>query len=299
MRVSLCLPALLLCAWLLAPGVSTAQDKKPVKDAGGFEVKVIKDIAYSDAKDADKVKHKLDLYLPEGQKDFPVLFFVHGGGWRGGDRKGAARLGKMFAKHGIGTVAISYRLSPKVKHPAHIQDVAKAFAWTHKNIAKHGGKADQIFISGHSAGGHLVALLATDPSYLKAEGLSLADIKGVIPISGVYVIRPNQRFEAIFGTDAEIVKKASPMEHVKGKLPPFLIAYASKDLGAIGGMSEQFGKALKKAKVETDVLKIEDRNHGSIVGTAVASDDDPLTQAMLKFIAKHSGAKLSAKKVSE
>jgi acetyl esterase/lipase len=177
--------------------------------------------------------------------------------------------------------------------------VAKAFAWTHKNIAKHGGKADQIFITGHSAGGHLVALLATDPTYLKAEGLSLADIKGALPLSGVYTIRPNRRFDDVFGTDEETVKNASPMEHIKGKLPPFLIAYASKDLGNIGKMSEDFGKALKEAKYDVAVLKIDDRDHGTIIRKAIANADDRLTQAMLKFIAKHSGPKPEAKKVSD
>jgi acetyl esterase/lipase len=301
MKVPVTLPVLLVFAFLLAPNASTGQDTKPAKDKGEtLKVKVVKDIAYNDAKDADPAKHKLDLYVPEDKKDFPVLFFVHGGGWRQGDRKIYPWLGTMFAKHGIGTVIISYRLSPKVKHPTHIQDVAKAFAWTHKNISKYGGKADQIFISGHSAGGHLVALLATDPSYLKAEGLTIADIKGALPLSGVYMIRPDKRWDPIFGTDAEVLKKASPMEHIKGKLPPFLIAYASKEEDKpIGKMSEQFGKALKEAKCDAAVLKIDDRDHITIIRKAITDADDPLTQAMLKFIAKHSGPKLEAKKVSD
>jgi acetyl esterase/lipase len=294
MKASVALLALLLCGLLVAPGTLAGADKKAAGD-GTFEVKVIKDVAYNDAKDADKNKHKLDLYLPKDQKDFPVLFFVHGGAWRAGDRRSYGRLGTMFAKHGIGAVVISYRLSPKVKHPAHIQDVARAFAWTYKNIGKHGGKADQIFISGHSAGGHLVALLATNPTYLKAEKLSIANIKGAIPLSGVYVIRPSERMKQVFGMDKDECKTASPMDHVKGKHPPFLIAYASKDLGMIGGMSERFSKALKENKCEVECLKIDDRDHGSIIMKAVRNDDDPLTQAMLKFIAKHAGQKATAK----
>src|SRR5262245_61264796 len=142
-----------------------------------FEVEIFNDISYNDAKDADPNKQKLDLYLPKGQKDFPTLFFVHGGTWKSGDRKstwksgdqsrGYPDLGKFMAQHGVGAVIISYRLSPKVQHPAHIEDVAKAFAWTCTHIEKYGGKADQIFCCGHSAGGHLVSLLATDDKYLK------------------------------------------------------------------------------------------------------------------------------------
>src|SRR5205823_5671892 len=106
------------------------------------------------------------------------VFFVHGGAWRNGDKSGIlgvySALGRFLVRHGLGAVIINYRLSPAVRHPAHVQDVAKAFAWTHKNIARYGGRPDQIFLCGHSAGGHLVALLATDPTYLKAEGLTPA-----------------------------------------------------------------------------------------------------------------------------
>jgi acetyl esterase/lipase len=281
---------------LLAPAARAADDSKAALVGGGnYEVKAVKDLAYNDAQDADPAKHKLDLFLPKGKKDFPVLFFVHGGGWRNGDRKIYPKLGETFAKNGVGTVIISYRLSPKVKHPAHIQDVAKAFAWTHQNIGKYGGRADQIFISGHSAGGHLVALLATDPSYLEAEKLSPANIKGVIALSGVYTIRPSERFEAVFGKDEDECKKASPLAHVKGKHPPILIAYADKDLGMIPRMSEQVAKAVKDCKCEVECLKIDDRDHVSIMRNAVLSEDDPLTQAMLKFLAKHSGLKLLPK----
>src|SRR5262245_63836394 len=134
-------PKLLLAPLLLAaPAFADAPKSDVARPAEKtFEVEVVADIDYYKGDDADKIKHKLDLYLPKGQKDFPVLFFVHGGAWKSGDRKLYGKLGETFAKNGVGTVIISYRLSPKVQHPAHIEDVAKAFAWTVKNIAKHGG----------------------------------------------------------------------------------------------------------------------------------------------------------------
>ncbi len=127
-------------------------------------VGIVKDIAYFEGKDADLQKHKLDLYLPKEKKDFPVLLYVHGGGWSEGDRSLWGQIGEICVTHGIGAVVISYRLSPKFKPPVQVQDVARAFAWTQRNISKYGGRADQIFLCGHSAGGHLVALLATDES---------------------------------------------------------------------------------------------------------------------------------------
>src|SRR5262249_4774312 len=164
-----------------------------VKSGGNFEVEAVTDIDYHGGKDADKVRHRLDLFLPKGQKDYPVLVFVHGGAWTKGSKKGFEGLARLFASNGVGTAITNYRLSPQVKHPAHAQDVAMAVAWVHKHIAKHGGRPDQLFLSGHSAGGHLVALLGTDPAYLEAAGVPLKDIKGGIPISGGYPFPPGGR----------------------------------------------------------------------------------------------------------
>jgi acetyl esterase/lipase len=273
-----------------APARAVAGD--PVKSGGNFEVQVIKDLAYSDAKDADPVRHKLDLYLPKGHKDYPVLLFIHGGAWTQGSKAGFAKVGQMFARNGIGAASANYRLSPKVTHPAHIQDVAKAFAWVHKNIGKYGGRKDEIFISGHSAGGHLVALLATDPSYLEAEGLKLTDIKGAIPVSGVYRVGGGGKMSNVFGKDPELARKASPMVHVKGKHPPFLILVADNDLKGFDRLAEQFCKALGKAECKAEVLTVKDRNHGSVM-FRMANQDDPGTQAVLAFIARHAHLKLS------
>jgi acetyl esterase/lipase len=278
-------------ALVLALGPARAEDK-PEKKAV-FEVETIKDVAYTDAKDADPVKQKLDLYLPKGAKDFPVLVFIHGGGWTQGDRKSAGRFGTTLAKHGIGLVSVGYRLSPKVKHPAHIEDVAAAFAWVKANIAKHGGKPDQLFISGHSAGGHLAGLLATNETFLKAHKLALSDIKGAIPISGVFTVG-GPRMKNIFGEDADVQKEASPLTQIKANDPPFLILYADKELGAIGKGSEDMAAALKKAKVETTCVEIKDRNHGTIMAKA-SDEDDPTLKLILEFIAKHSGAKTASK----
>ncbi len=157
-----------------------ARPKDAPPDDMRYEVESKRDITYFDGEAADRNKHKLDLYLPKGKKDFPVVMFVHGGAWVFGDRNFFGvyeALGKMFARHGVGAAVISYRLSPGVQHPEHVKDVARAFAWTHKHIADYGGRADELFVCGHSAGGHLISLLATDESYLKAEGLSLRDVR--------------------------------------------------------------------------------------------------------------------------
>jgi acetyl esterase/lipase len=170
-----------------------------------------------------------------------------------------------------------------VRHPEHIKDVARAFAWTHKHIGDYGGRNDQIFISGHSAGGHLVSLLATDDRYLKTLGHALKDIKGAMPLSGVYQI-PTRFLPSVFTEDAEVHKHASPLTHVRGDAPPFLIIYAESDLTLCGKQtSEEFRAALKEKKCLAESLEIKDRNHASILLKACL-DDDPTPQAMLRFI---------------
>ena len=283
-RLSLGWPGwvVLACLGSLASrGVAGPPGERP------FSVKAVKDVVYYQGQDQHKVKHKLDLYLPDGAKNFPVLFFVHGGAWVHGDKDFLlgfyGRLAKNYARQGIGVVVINYRLSPAVKHPEHIRDVARAFAWTHRNIGRHGGDPDRIVVCGHSAGGHLVSLLATDETYLKGCGLTSRAIRAVIPISGVYSI-PERFLPNVFGGAG---KKASPLAHVRTGLPPFLILYADKDLiGCDRGPSEAFCKALVGKKTNARTLEFKKNNHFKIILDA-ATPDTEVSQAILKFVRTH------------
>jgi acetyl esterase/lipase len=269
-----------------------AEAPGPVMIGGRFDVESVYDVAYYDGPDADPRKHKLDLFLPKGQKNFPVLFFIHGGGWSSGDRKLYGGLGRLFAKNGVGSVVISYRLSPQVQHPGHVEDVARAFAWTYKNIRKYGGDRDRIFVTGQSAGGHLAALLATNEGYLKTHDLSVKAIKGVIPMSGVYSVPPG-RLKRVLGDTPDAAKTASPLQNVSGKEPPFLILYADRDFPGCGLMSKVFYESLRKNKVEASLLEIKDRNHITIIFRLMFDEADPATQALLGFVASHSGMTLT------
>src|SRR5205807_2628900 len=154
-------------------------------------------------------------------------------------------------RNGIGAVIINYRLSPQAKFPAHVEDVAKAFAWVHANIARYGGRPDRIVVAGHSAGGHLVALMATDERYLKAEKASLTDIRAVISMSGVYALDEIfGMYSSVFGRDRGDRREASPIHHINDHEPPFLILFADKDLPTIEKVSGQFYDELKKAKCD-------------------------------------------------
>ncbi len=287
-----------------------------IRVGGNHQVQSIKDIAYGAKRGPDPRKHKLDLYLPKDQKGFPVLLFVHGGGWTVGDKWQYFSLGNILARNGVGVVVVNYHLSPLAKHPEHVEDIAKAFAWTFDNIEKHGGRSDRIFVSGHSAGGHLVSLLATNESYLQAHKRSIKDVRGVFAISGVFnfqngwmdreIAQGNDwlgrkwRTELgylltglVFGNDKQVALEAAPISHVKGGEPPFLILYGSQDLPGCEKMSNDFCAALREKKVEALCEKISNRTHHGMIAKAQLSEADPVTQALLGFIASHSELVLS------
>ncbi|HZY87538.1 MAG TPA: alpha/beta hydrolase [Gemmataceae bacterium] len=287
-----CRPLSLACSLALAavPLGAGAHPPPGAEAAAKYEVEVKRDLDYYGGAGADPNKHKLDLYLPKGKAEFPVVLFAHGGGWVFGDRRffGAHEaVGETFARHGVGAAVVSYRLSPAVRHPEHVKDVARAFAWTYKNVKKYGGRPDRLFVCGHSAGGHLVALLSTDETYLRAEGLSLKAVRGVMPISGVFAI-PDGLFTEAFGADAAERKKAGPRYHVRAGCPPFLIVYADRDYPFCDLGSEDFCQALKAKQVEARAVKVAGRNHIDVL-TRIPRAGDPCARALLEFVAAHSG----------
>jgi acetyl esterase/lipase len=211
---------LAVCVCATTAGAALAQDRS----LRTYEVEVVENVAYYDGPNADAKRHKCDVFYPRGGEKCPVVVLVHGGVWMIGDKSCLglySAVGKFLARNGIVAVLPNYRLTPAVKHPEHVKDVARAVAWTRKNCGKYGGRADQLFLAGHSAGGHLVALVATDETYLKAEGLKRWDLKGVIPISGVYRI-PEVNVRLEFKPENEktgLVAKVAPVSDLDINLP--------------------------------------------------------------------------------
>ena len=216
-------------------------------------------IPYTDGESVDSDKHKLDLYLPRDQKNYPVLMFLHGGSWRTGDRSLYTALGDRLARAGIGVAIPSYRLMPQNPHPAQIEDVAAAFAWVVRNISQHGGDATRIYLSGHSAGAHLAALLALDEKYLKKFDLPRTAIRGVIAMSGIYDVEKLDTF--LVAADTGDKRDASPVAHAHSGAPPFLISYCQWDYFGLPKQARDFTLTLKKNFVAAELLYVPGENH--------------------------------------
>ena len=132
------------------------------------KLNVKRDIPYAEPADP---RQKVDIYAPEGAKNLPVVFWIHGGGWQTGDRTNIQVKPQAFADKGFVFVSTGYRLLPNVDMGTIIRDVAKSVRWVHDHIGEHGGDPKRILVMGHSAGAQLAALICIDDRYLKAEGL--------------------------------------------------------------------------------------------------------------------------------
>jgi acetyl esterase/lipase len=213
-------------------------------------------------------RNKLDLYLPD-RSNFPVALFVHGGSWSAGDKATYAHVGTFLARHGIGAVVPNYRLSPEVRHPAHVEDVAAAFAWMWRNIPTYGGDPGRLSVFGHSAGGHLVSLLATDAGHLRPWGLAPSNIQGVVAVSGVYRINFTLAFYGVAHVFRGVDKAAaSPLTHVKAGCPPFLILYAQRDTWTLAGQARRLHARVQAHGGWSRLVSVAGENHDSIIHNA-------------------------------
>ncbi len=184
-------------------------------------------------------KQRLDIYPAHGNsnaKSTPVVIWVHGGGWRNGDkdnRSGQALCSK-WSEAGITMVNLNYRLTPEVRHPEHIEDVAAGVAWVLNNISQRGGDSKRVFLLGHSAGAHLVALLGTAPEYLAKHQMHPKKLAGIVAIdTASYDLRSTQSpavrkmIKDAFGDDRHVLAGASPLVHAQndpGVSPQMIIA---------------------------------------------------------------------------
>jgi acetyl esterase/lipase len=246
-------------------------------------VTALRDLTYTEGPEEDANKHRLDLYVPKDRRPAPVFLFIHGGAWKSGDRALYPSVANRFAREGVLVAVMSYRLAPKHPHPAQIEDVAAAFAWLWRHVGEHGGDTNRFFVGGHSAGGHLAALLALDERHLQRHQLSPRLIKGVLCLSGVYDVNDGSRESRVFGKDEAAKVSASPIHHVRAPAPPFLVTYCQWDYPTLPFQARTFHAALRRAGIASELLYVPGQGHITEM-FALSRDDDMQARAVLKFI---------------
>lgn len=257
-------------------------------------VNVRKNIPYVSARSPNRRLRSLDVYSPKSDKRHPVMVYIHGGGWRAGDKRAVHAKPSAFIKQGYVFISINYRLHPQADWKTQAADVAAAIQHVHRHVEKVGGDPDRIYLMGHSAGAHLAALVATDGRYLKNAGLSLSSLKGVVLLDGAgYDIprrlaraRPRARklYETIFGKEQTAQSAASPVSHVeKGTgIPPFLIIHVAARPDS-KKQSDILAESLKKAGVRAEVVAAKNKTHGTL-NRELGTPGDVPTREVFRFL---------------
>ena len=252
---------------------------------------VRRDLAYRDGGDP---KHRLNLFLPLADsvraRPWPVVVFVHGGGWVSGDRDltyGGEDLynnvGRFFARHGVGAAVVSYRLQPGVRWQAQVEDVAEAVAYVHREVGAYGGDGGALFLMGHSAGAQLASHVALDAAPLERAGASQDVVCGAIPVSGAaldladratyteagadfsyYARRFSPSREPVESAPPEPLgwqREASPASYATTGDPPFLVVYADGEGPVFERQAEALDAALDAARVASRVVVMPAETH--------------------------------------
>ena len=252
--------------------------------------RIHRDLAYAEP---ENERQTLDVYSPAEGEDHPIVVWIHGGGWQRGDKTEVQMKPKAFVDKGFVFVSTNYRFVPNVTIKEMAGDIAKAIGWVHSHANDYGGDPNTIFVMGHSAGAQLAALVCTDNSYLKFEGITLATIKGCVPVDGdtydvpMQIATVEQRRKDIyrqkFGDEASQID-LSPVTHAAARknIPPFLILHVA-DHPETEGQSQRLAMALEEASVSAKAYPAEGKDHGTINADLGLPDDEP-TQALFDFL---------------
>ena len=286
------LPAIVILSFLLMITTSVA----PKANAAA---KVIKDIEFAKVQDQSL---KLDLYLPSKPKGSALVVWIHGGGWRKGNK------GKCFItwlpEHGYAVASISYRFSSTAKFPAQLHDCKGAVRWLRANAKKYGYDPDKFYVAGASAGGHLTALMATTSGHEKLEGTVGGNLKQSSTVQGAidyygptdFVLRsrtqPSRANEKgsvvhdLLGGGAheeiEAAKLASACYHVSKDDAPLLVLHGNSDKTVLIDQSKAIAAAYRKMGLPVEFHVIDGAGHG---GNVFYNGEN--ATRLLNFLKKH------------
>lgn len=244
-------------------------------------------------------KHLLDVFAPEGARKAPVVHFVHGGYWVGGDKDHHAWLtslygsvGRTLAARGVVTVVQSYRLVPQVTFDLVVDDVMAGLRWTEEHAAEHGGDPQKLFMMGHSAGGHLTALAGADETLHTRRGMNPDAVRGYIPISAVWDVADMRATQGaafhrrvtfpVFGRDGSADLGASPIARLSGTPRSFFVILADRDYPYLVPQAERARARLTELGAPPRYL-VAKGDHDAMVLT-FGTPDDVLTDAIVDYI---------------
>jgi arylformamidase len=226
----------------------------------------------------------LDLFLPEGHGPWPVHVFVHGGYWRALDKRDFSFVAGAFQPAGVLVAVINYTLIPTVDMDELVRQVRASVAWLHRNVAALGGDPARLTVSGHSAGGHLVAMLmSTD--WGRFAGLPGDVVRAGCGISGLYDLEPIRLcyLNETLGLTPETARRNSPVHLVPAGAGRLLLPVGAREGDEYHRQTESLAAAWRRRGLAVEVMDMDGHDHFSII-TELGDPGTPLSRAILREI---------------
>ncbi|MFZ3192645.1 MAG: alpha/beta hydrolase [Moraxellaceae bacterium] len=231
------------------------------------QIQVVRNLAYGVAN-----RQTLDIYQPKrlvGQpatgQPSPVVIFVYGGSWQNGSKAGYGFIGHSLAQAGYTTVVIDYRLAPKHRYPAFVQDTADAIAWTYRNISQYGGNPQQLFVIGHSAGAFNAVAAVNDARFWQSTGVPDQAVLGVIGLAGPYAYDfRDYSTRKVFPVGAH-PDQIMPDRHPRPHAPAHYLLTAQRDRVVYDFNTERMQAALQSVGVPVQVAVVPKVGHASMI----------------------------------
>lgn len=275
-----------LAVWVVSGGLALAQGapapappRTPPTD-----LKLVEDVQYCEGVAREPRRNRLDLYVPRAVDAPPLVMFVHGGAWTGGNKEFGAPLAHALAQHGIACACINTQLYPFAPPAAMVADCGRALAWLHTHAREHGYDGDRLFVMGHSSGGQLVAWLALDDERLAEAGVPRACLRGAIALSGVYELRARHPvLEKVFGRDPAVRRDGSPLVHASAGDPPMRLVWGEHDMAGLSLCGRMLRDRLRDAGVPVIAEELAGRDHVDYV-FALSDPADPVLGRIAAFV---------------
>lgn len=230
-----------------------------------------KNVAYDTISGVDERLLSMDVYVPKGGRiELPVVMYVHGGGWQGGDKANVDSLAKAFTDSAWVFVSVNYRLAPAcppcdttsstaVRATIEARDVAKAIAFVKARIGRYNGDGRRICLLGDEAGGHLALLVATNSEFLQAHGVASSNVKAVCTVATTLYNVPlsiststgsmHSLYLNAFGTDPVEYMRTSPADHLtEARSYAPLLCYSDTAAGGQGALSAFADSCMKAGR---------------------------------------------------
>jgi acetyl esterase/lipase len=270
-----------------------------------------KDVTYQPADLSRNIQEeKLNVFAPRrGKTDKNVFVFIHGGGWHSGKKSLYNFFGNRMARKEVVVVVIDYPLAPGARYNQMAAASARAVQWVKNNIKKYGGDPEKIFIAGHSAGGHLAALITVENKYFDSlqipspiKGTILIDPAGLDLCAFLNEVKsmPDQTYRDTFTDDTVYWNDASPLYHLNKRLsplPPMLIYTGEKTYPIITSTTETFVEALKMFSSDPLYYVIERKKHIPMI-TQFFQPWNPCYQQIIYFMNNNGRKVFEAQNVS-